>query len=255
MPMNTRNLLIASLLVALVAFAVASVRPTRYRTKVTFFVPLTLLEKQVAQNGIGFGSPAEVDAHIELMRSDAMAQYVHEQLPNADVEYEVSRTRNGAVELLVRAALDTPLVAFTRSMVHFADSLKTEMLRGNIEQSYAFVVSQLKQCEAQVDTLQSQLDALRMDASSDSILLKTRQFRLEKQYGAAVEEFTRISTQRDRLHQMRSASVPTAYFIDSNVLSVERDSWSPWLLALLAGITTALGGLAWRALWLAPNPK
>jgi hypothetical protein len=99
------------------------------------------------------------------------------------------------------------------------------------------------------------LDALRMDASTDSILFKTRQFRLEKQYGAAVEEFTRISTQRDRLHQMRSASVPTAYFIDSNVLSVERDSWSPWLLALLAGITTALGGLAWRALWLAPNPK
>ncbi|MGB1184801.1 MAG: hypothetical protein ACPG4S_06515, partial [Schleiferiaceae bacterium] len=67
--MMNRKEVVAVLVAAVVLFVVASVRPVRYASETTFFVPLTLLEKQIAQNGIGFGSPTEVDAHIELMQS------------------------------------------------------------------------------------------------------------------------------------------------------------------------------------------
>ncbi|MDO7614608.1 MAG: hypothetical protein MUQ75_10230, partial [Crocinitomicaceae bacterium] len=64
-----RKQIVASVLAAVIFFAIAFVRPARYEAETIFFVPLTLLEKQIDQNGIGFGSPIEVDAHLELMGS------------------------------------------------------------------------------------------------------------------------------------------------------------------------------------------
>ena len=42
-------------------------KPAQFKAESTFFVPLTLLEKQIDQNGMGFGSPVEVDAQHECI--------------------------------------------------------------------------------------------------------------------------------------------------------------------------------------------
>ena len=71
--MNRKEIVI-SLLSGMLLFLIATVRTPQFSAEATFFVPLTLLEKQIEQNGIGFGSPTEVDAHIELMRTAALSQ-------------------------------------------------------------------------------------------------------------------------------------------------------------------------------------
>jgi len=241
MNMKRTGQVLVSVAMAALFLMVGIIVPPRYQAEVTFFVPLTLLEKQIEQNGIGFGSPAEVDAHIELMRSEAMEQFIAAAVPDGSVEYSVSRTRNGAVELVVESRVDSILIPLAQAMVHHADSLKLHMLRGNIQQSFEFVQYQCEQMEEQVDVIQHELDALRMDHSTDSILLQTRRFRLEKRYGAAVEELTKRTIQRDRMLQMLHAPVPQAYFIDGNAVQLDQISWSPLLLALLGGGITFLG--------------
>ena len=49
---NRKDLLVA-ISAGIVLFVVAAIRPVHYAAETTFFVPLTLLEKQIAQNGIG----------------------------------------------------------------------------------------------------------------------------------------------------------------------------------------------------------
>ena len=66
--MNKKEI-ITTILSGMLLFGIAAMRPAKFAAETTFFVPLTLLETQINQNGIGFGSPIEVDAHLELMQS------------------------------------------------------------------------------------------------------------------------------------------------------------------------------------------
>ena len=66
--MNKKEIIV-TILSGVLLFGIAAMRPVKYGAESTFFVPLTLLETQIKQNGIGFGSPVEVDAHLELMQS------------------------------------------------------------------------------------------------------------------------------------------------------------------------------------------
>ena len=91
--MNRKELVIA-LLSGVMLFVVAMIRPVQYAAEATFFVPLTLLEKQIEQNGIGFGSPTEVDAHIELMQSPVVLKTM-EQRYVEPFSLSVRKTRNG----------------------------------------------------------------------------------------------------------------------------------------------------------------
>ena len=100
--MNRKELVIA-LLSGVMLFVVAMIRPVQYAAEATFFVPLTLLETQIEQNGIGFGSPTEVDAHIELMQSPVVLKTI-EQRYVEPFSLSVRKTRNGAVAVEVRSA-------------------------------------------------------------------------------------------------------------------------------------------------------
>jgi uncharacterized protein involved in exopolysaccharide biosynthesis len=44
------------------------IRPI-YQSESLIFVPLTILSKQIEQQGIGFASDREIDAHIQILES------------------------------------------------------------------------------------------------------------------------------------------------------------------------------------------
>ena len=98
-----RKQIVVSVVAAAVFFAIAFVRPARYEAETIFFVPLTLLEKQIDQNGIGFGSPIEVDAHLELMGSQSLNLALVSRY-GSDFSLDISKTRNGAVQVRAEAA-------------------------------------------------------------------------------------------------------------------------------------------------------
>ena len=152
--MNRKEIVI-SLLSGMLLFLIATVRTPQFSAEATFFVPLTLLEKQIEQNGIGFGSPTEVDAHIELMQSPVVLKEVQQKFTEA-FSLSVSKTRNGAVAVEVRSADAPRSAAIANYVVEVADSIKQAMLRQNVGMSFDVV-------EKRTLTLQSEEVALRKE--------------------------------------------------------------------------------------------
>jgi hypothetical protein len=165
--MNRKEIVI-SLLSGMLLFVIATVRPAQFSAEATFFVPLTLLEKQIEQNGIGFGSPTEVDAHIELMQSPVVLKEVQQKFTEA-FRLSVRKTRNGAVAVEVRST-DAPRSAtIANYVVEVADSIKQAMLRQNVGMSFDVVEKRTLTLQSEEVALRKELDALRFAAESDSL--------------------------------------------------------------------------------------
>ena len=213
--MNRKELVIA-LLSGVMLFVVAMIRPVQYAAEATFFVPLTLLEKQIEQNGIGFGSPTEVDAHIELMQSPVVLKTI-EQRYVEPFSLSVRKTRNGAVAVEVRsvaadlsAAIANHAVAVTRA-------------------------------------LRMALDSLRFAAQSDSLAYAALIFRKERQYGTAVVELTNAERKLEELKSYKDAPAPKSYSI-SPAMPVEKPVGLPaWVIGILGAVLVAGGLKLWAA--------
>lgn len=212
--MKTKSWLLWGLLTGVLAFIAASFRPTVYESETTFFVPLTLLERQTAQNGMGFGSPAEVDAHLELLSSPAL-ELALEQHWGPGFELEVKKTRNGAVQLLVKHGNADTAAALANAAVAMADSLKSIMLRQNVEQSYDFTKKQVRALGQEVNHLRNELDSLRFLSVQDSLAYAARVFQSERQYGTAVVEWTQLGRQEQKLRHYLEAPAPRAYIVST----------------------------------------
>ena len=163
--MNRKEIVIA-LLSGVMLFVVAMIRPVQYAAEATFFVTLTLLEKQIEQNRIGFGSPIEVDAHIELMQSPVVLKTI-EQRFDEPFSLSVRKTRNGAVAVEVRSEAADLSAAVANHAVAVTDSIKQSMLRQNVGMSFDVMAERKFALQAEESTLRIALDSLRFAAQSD----------------------------------------------------------------------------------------
>lgn len=217
-------------------------KPASYQAEATFFVPLTMMEKQINQNGIGFGSPIEIDAHIEILTSKILKQKI-ENVYGEDLNYQVNRTRNGAVKVSVDAFEAILAASAANSIVQWADSIKQEMLGQNVGQSLDFTRSNLATLSQEVEYLRSTLDSLRVEAQKDSLALEARLFQKENQYGAAVKELTRLQRKDKTLENYLKAPIPKSYIISSAEIPSSPSGLPFWLIGLLGG------ALAYLCLW------
>ena len=231
--MNKRNI-VFSILVGLISSLVMLFKPAQFKAESTFFVPLTLLEKQIEQNGMGFGSPVEVDAHLELMDSRTIGQLVEEKF-GVETSYTVSRTRNGAVLLETRAPEAQLAADAANAVVKLADSVKQQMLRQNVGQSLAFVDERSNKLAVESEALRKVLDSLRFEAQTDSLALAALLFQKERQYGAAVVEWTKARRKQEELKGYLNAPAPKSYIISEAVPSNTPAGLPFWAAGILAG--------------------
>ena len=149
--MNKKEI-IATILSGVLLFGIAAMRPAKFAAETTFFVPLTLLEKQINQNGIGFGSPIEVDAHLELMQSPRVIQVLQSKF-NEAFDLDVRKTRNGAVAVEIRSS--DPIVAaeICNASIAITDSIKQDMLRQNVGMSLEVIQNRAQLLEAEEKAL------------------------------------------------------------------------------------------------------
>ena len=223
--------------VALVISVLFGMKPAQYQAESTFFVPLTLLEKQINQNGMGFGSPVEVDAHLELMDSRTIGQLVEAKF-GEEVSYEVSRTRNGAVKVEVKAGAPAVAASAANAIVELTDSVKQHMLRQNVGQSLEFVDVRTAKLAQESEALRKVLDSLRFEAQTDSLALAALLFQKERQYGAAVVELTEMQRKQETLSGYLSAPAPKSYIISAAEVPLRPAGLPWWATGLLAGVLT-----------------
>lgn len=233
---------VVALIAGLVASAVLFFKPVQYTAESTFFVPLTLLEKQISQNGIGFGSPVEVDAHVELMDSRTIGQLVEDRFGKA-TQYSVRRTRNGAVEVAVKSPAPSTAAAAANAIITLTDSVKQTMLLQNVGQSLAFVNDRVAALGKESEGLRKVLDSLRFEAQTDSLALAALLFQKERQYGSAVVEWTDAQRKQEALKGYLAAPAPKSYIISAAEVPTS-PSGLPWWAG---GVLAAL--LALASLW------
>lgn len=232
--MNRKNS-VAAIVIGIVAAVIMFFKPVQYKAESTFFVPLTLLEKQISQNGIGFGSPVEVDAHVELMDSKTIGQLVESQFGKATI-YSVRRTRNGAVQIEVKSPVAETAAAAANAIISFTDSVKQNMLRQNVGQSLDFVNECASKLAQESEALRKVLDSLRFEAQTDSLALAALLFQKERQYGSAVVEWTDAQRKQEELKGYLGAPAPKSYVISSAEVPVSPSGLPWWAAGILAAV-------------------
>jgi hypothetical protein len=238
--MNSKKLYLA-LALGIIAAVLLLFKPAQFQSQSTFFVPLTLLEKQITQNGIGFGSPVEVDAHVELMDSRTIGNLV-EQKFGAQTTYEVRRTRNGAVEVEVRSTSAQIAAAAANSIISMTDSVKQNMLRQNVGQSLTFVDERSKKLAMESESLRKVLDSIRFEAQTDSLALAALLFQKERQYGAVVVELTEVQRKQEELKDYLKAPAPDSYIISAAQIP-DAPAGLPWWAGGMLTFLVALSSL------------
>jgi hypothetical protein len=233
-----------SVFAGLIVAVIMLFKPAQFEAESTFFVPLTLLEKQINQNGMGFGSPVEVDAHLELMDSRTIGQLVEERF-GPTTSYDVSRTRNGAVLVTARALEPETAAMAANAIVVLTDSVKQHMLRQNVGQSLSFVDDRSEELEAESEGVRKTLDSLRFEAQTDSLALAALLFQKERQYGAAVVEWTKMQRKQEELKGYLKAPAPKSYIISKAIVPSAPAGLPWWLSGILAALV--VGVLLWSA--------
>jgi len=223
-------------LVGLVFLVIGVVRPQHYQAETSIFVPLTLLEKQIEQNGIGFGSPSEIDAHVELMRSPRIEMLLKKRYGAQYVHLEVSKTRNGAVLIEATASDSEAAAGIANSAVELCDSLKQILLIQNVGQSHRFVQLSFRDAETEVNRLQSVLDSMRAIYDSTQVSLASEIYKYNGLFSAEVGALNVLKQRLNQLDHYLKAPAPQSYRIYP-ATPPENPAGIP---AVVMGIATAL---------------
>ncbi|MCC5916820.1 MAG: hypothetical protein JJU02_05770 [Cryomorphaceae bacterium] len=236
---NFRLSIIISLALAAIVFVISLFRDEKYIVRTDFFVPLTVLEKQMEQGGVGFAGGAEIDAHIQLLKSPVLLKVIQKKFPNIEFSFSVDRTRYGAVQVEVVGGEDSVLVEIANAFVLFGDSLKQSMMRENRLQTFTFTQNLYREKEIEVNRFQIELDSLRSLPKFQNKLKSNKTedaytFKIETLYGTAVNELAKYHTQLRRLEMILEAPVPRAYVISAASLPAESALTPGYLLALAA---------------------
>jgi len=243
-----KNYILLSVIAGVIIAFLMLFKPPTYAAESTFFVPLTFMEKQINQNGIGFGSSIEIDAHIEILNSDVLKQEV-ENYFGEKLDFNINRTRNGAVKVEVIAPKAQLAASAANKIILWGDSIKQEMLRQNVEQSLEFMRSNLLRLSNETKSLRQTLDSLRIEAQKDSLRLAATLFQKENQFGTAVKELTTLQRKNKTLEGYKKAPTPKSYIISNAQVPLSPSGLPFWLYGLLGSF------LSYLALWGFSNIK
>lgn len=243
--MNKKEIIV-TIFSGVLLFGIAAMRPVKYGAESTFFVPLTLLETQIKQNGIGFGSPVEVDAHLELMQSPRVIQVLESQFKEG-FDLNVRKTRNGAVLVEVESNDPVRAAEICNASVIITDSIKQDMLRQNVGMSLEVVLNRTQLLEAEEKTLRKELDSLRLIAQDDSLSFAALIFRKERQYGTAVVELTKVERKLEDLKGYINAPAPKSYIISPAIPSNKKVGLPSWAIGLLGAAIVGTAIAVWRS--------
>lgn len=233
----------AALCTGLLTYGLSGWIAPTYEAEAILFVPLMVVEKQIAQDGFGFGGPAEVDAHIEILRSPTLSQSVEASLMMHTEEAEMAskvasslsakRTPNGAISIRARAK-DRQLAMHTiQAAIDTADAHKSRMLKTNRMSAAVQAATRFTEKAKDVIDIRDILDSLRthsLEANErERIHLQTRIFEYEVRLSHAVEELARYESQRQRLSGAAKAELPATYVLGT-VSAENEPGWPPRLL-------------------------
>lgn len=217
-----KTLLTAAAAALLVYVGTGWITPV-YEAEMLLFVPAMTEEKLIAQGGFGFGGPAEVDAHLDIVRSRVVMRAARDGLAGisgdtatADAvmrSLKAERTPNGGLKLSARAADPDLAVRAVQLRADSADARKSRMLsesrRAVAEQARIRYTYKLGDVQRHRNTLDSLTGLLRQGVADFTLrsLVREYEVRLER----AVDELAAAESQKQRLIRAVDLELPRSY--------------------------------------------
>lgn len=225
----------------------------QYQSEAIIFVPLTLFTQQFAQEGIGFGSAAEIDGHIQILKSTRILDSLDKRFElsgpqakepqgkqsrslyykNIRSKIKIEKTRYGSVSVKVRDKDPIMAATLANTIVSLGDIIKQDILLENrmIAIDFARDLYEKKQAEILMLEEKTRSDKTKTSFSQDDYYSPTH--RQKVVYEAELYELTALKNNFDKLSRSLSIDLPKVYVI-SEAVAPHQPVWPPRLLLSVA---------------------
>ncbi len=224
-----------------------------YRSEALIFVPLTLFSQQYDQQGIGFAGDAEIDGHIQILKSTRMLDSLDARFELAGY-YEIDPAKPGSRKKLydriqrkiniektrynsvsVSVVDRDPGVAadMANAIVNLGDVIKEDVLLENRLAAYQFAKELYMQKKADFEAFEQSLGM----ADTLMVFIATAaHFGTRREQVTFESKLWELSQRRIKYETLRKSlevSLPKSYLISPAVVAHKPD-WPPRVLLSLA---------------------
>lgn len=139
-----------------------------YESETILYIPLTNLNQQISQQGIGFANEHEVDLYIQILRSTVLADSMKKRLgitsnsfyESLESNLKVEKTRYSSVSVKVRDTSPEKAAYMANLTVKLAESIKNALLYPNRKEAMLYNKSLYEQKILEVAGLKRKIDSL-----------------------------------------------------------------------------------------------
>jgi capsular polysaccharide biosynthesis protein len=245
-----RWLIIGTTITFVLVYLVSSpivIKPV-YQAESVIFIPLTLFNKQFDQQGIGFGSQAEIDGHIQILQSTRILDSLDKRFGllaqlTSEIDYEYARslfyknmrskikivkTRYGSVSVAVQDQDAAKAAELANAIVALGDIIKQDILLENRIIAVDFARDLYEKKEQDITLLEDKINVTGIENSLTD--LRTLNIRRQQTiYEAELYELTALKNNYEKLLKSLDIDLPKVYVI-SPAIKAHRPEWPPRLL-------------------------
>ncbi len=240
MPKKFRSIGAAGLIIVCLAAYLSTseylIRPL-YRSESLIFVPLTILSKQIEQQGIGFASDREIDAHIQILESGQLRDSLIKRF-NLAGEYnidlsniggrsklhrilasriEIQKTRFSSVSISVKDADAGRAALIANAIVELGNNIKEDLLSANRKGALEYAQALYDSKIIDVQNLEHKLDSVNLSPKNESASTRNQISKLQSVYAIEVQELAGRKNHLEREQKSFETELPKAYVISTAI--------------------------------------
>jgi uncharacterized protein involved in exopolysaccharide biosynthesis len=256
-PRFWKTLIIGCIVTFILIFFITSpliIKPI-YRAETVIFVPLTLFSQQYEQLGIGFGSNAEIDGHIQILKSTKILDSLGYQFglyerwninPIGDddasrfyqiinKQITIEKTRYGSVAIKVKDHDPKLATDMANAIVKLGDIIKQEILLENRLITINFARDQFENSLSEVKNMENQLINTQIETRGTYDSNALEMIRKRVSYETELSELNTRKNRYETLKKSLEVPIPGAYLVSPAVMPY-RPIWPPRLLFSFIGL-------------------
>ncbi len=224
-----------------------------YQSESLIFVPLTILSKQIEQQGIGFASDREIDAHIQILESGQLRDSLIKRF-DLSREYhidlntsggrnqlhrilasriEIQKTKFGSVSIRVRDTNPDRAAIIANAIVELGNNIKEDLLLANRKGALDYTKVLYDSKILDVQNLEHRIDSINNLNGKGSNSTRLELSKLQTVYATEIQELAGRKNHFEREEKSFETELPKAYVISTGIPS-DRPVSPPRVLILLA---------------------
>jgi len=231
------------------------IRPM-YQSESLIFVPLTILSKQIEQQGIGFASDREIDAHIQILESGQLRDSLIQRFDLAK-EYGINlrnfggrsqlhrilasrigiqKTRFSSVSITVKDPDAVRAAEIANAIVELGNNIKEDLLSANRRGALDYAQTLYDSKIIDIQNLEHRIDSIGSIPGNMTVTMRTHLSKLQTVYATELQELAGRKNHLEREQKSFETELPKAYVISTAIPGDKPVSPSRSLISLATGI-------------------